>query len=82
VLRAAFAEARGIAEALEASLRLRIFIGPSAPELHGLYWETLRDLDGDAHLPMSERVLYHRHPAGDCRRAPDAGSTDSGDSRV
>jgi hypothetical protein len=60
-VRSAFAEARGIAEALEATLRLRLFVGPGAPELHGLHWETLRDPDGDGPLPMSERVLFSRY---------------------
>ena len=49
--------------AVDAPLRLRLVIGPSAPELHGLLWETLphpADLDGAAGLATSERILLSR----------------------
>src|SRR5512136_243107 len=36
----AFAQARASAQSLGAPLRLRLMIGPSAPELHSLRWET------------------------------------------
>src|SRR5215212_8131358 len=42
-VKTAFAQARTNAQALDASLRLRLFIDSAAPELHGLRWETLRD---------------------------------------
>jgi hypothetical protein len=42
-LRMAFAQARTSAQSQNAALRLRLFIGASAPELHGLRWELLRD---------------------------------------
>src|SRR3712207_3365926 len=46
-IRASFAQARGHAATQEMPLRLRLFIHPSAPELHSLRWETLRDpVDG------------------------------------
>src|SRR4051794_18913247 len=38
------------AEAIDAALRIRLFIGPSAPELHGLKWELLRDPDSGERL--------------------------------
>lgn len=38
-------------------LRLRILIGLSAPELHGLRWELLRDPDTKLPLATSERIL-------------------------
>src|SRR5882724_27456 len=57
----AFAQARSTAQTLEACLRLRLFIGPSATELHSLRWETLRDpQDGSAFL-TSERLLFSRY---------------------
>jgi CHAT domain/SIR2-like domain len=57
----AFAQARSTAETLDAFLRLRLFIGPSAPELHSLRWETLRDpQDGSAFL-TSGRLLFSRY---------------------
>ena len=36
-----FEKARTVAQTLETPLRVRLFIGPSAPELHRLRWETL-----------------------------------------
>src|SRR5438552_480871 len=49
-VRAAFAQARSGAASLDVPLRLRLFVGPSAPELHGLRWETMRDPEDDAPL--------------------------------
>ena len=50
----AFAQARSTAQTQEVPLRLRLFIGPSAPELHSLRWETLRDpQDGSGSSPVS-----------------------------
>ncbi len=60
-VRSAFAQARGNAQALEATLRLRLFIGPGAPELHNLRWETLRDPQTDSPLLTSEQVLFSRY---------------------
>jgi len=60
-LKAAFAQARSSAQVLNAPLRLRLFIGPTAPELHSLRWETLRDpLDGSP-LLTSQQVLFSRY---------------------
>ena len=57
----AFRAAWQNAQSLGSPLRLRLFIGPSAPELHGLRWETLRDpLDGAA-LLTGERILFSRY---------------------
>ena len=41
--RKAFAGARANAQAARVPLRVRLFIGLDAPELHSLRWETLRD---------------------------------------
>ena len=59
-LRQALAQARSAAQSLDVPLRLRLLIGPSAPELHALRWETLRDPEADAPL-LSEQVLFSRY---------------------
>ncbi|MGH2770427.1 MAG: CHAT domain-containing protein, partial [Actinomycetota bacterium] len=56
-----FAQARVAAESQDLPLRVRLFIGPSAPELHALRWETLRDPDDDAWLATNENVLFSRY---------------------
>jgi len=61
-LRNAFDQARAVAEAKDMALRLRLFVGPSAPELHGLFWESLRDpADGITPLFTGERILFSRY---------------------
>jgi len=57
----AFAQARSTAQVLEVGLRLRLFIGPSAPELHSLRWETLRDPQDGSPLLTGEQVLFSRY---------------------
>jgi hypothetical protein len=57
----AFAQARSTVQALDASLRLRLLIGPSAPELHSLCWETLRDPKDGSSLFTSEHLLFSRY---------------------
>jgi hypothetical protein len=57
----AFAQARSTAEAREVPLRLRLFVGPSAPELHNLRWETLRDPQDGSHLLTGEQILFSRY---------------------
>jgi hypothetical protein len=60
-LRTAFAEARAVADAGNLALRLRLFVGPSAPELQVLYWEALRNPDDGAPLFTGERILFSRY---------------------
>jgi hypothetical protein len=60
-VQSAFAQTRSTAQALDAFLRLRLFIGPSAPELHSLRWETLRDPQNDSAFLTSERLLFSRY---------------------
>jgi hypothetical protein len=60
-LRTAFAEARAIAASNKSMLRLRLLIGPSAPALHHLNWEALRDPDDGTPLFTGERVLLSRY---------------------
>ncbi len=55
--KAAF-DARGIV------IRLRLLIGPSAPELHSLRWELLLDPDTRQQLATSERILFSRFMLG------------------
>jgi hypothetical protein len=60
-LKAAFIQARSNAEALSANLRVRLFVDPTAPELHTLWWELLRDpRDGNC-LFTSEQILFSRY---------------------
>lgn len=67
-LRAAFAQARAAADTADIPLRIRLFIAPSAPELHLLRWETLRDPEEDRPLLTDERLLFSRYlAAGDWR---------------
>jgi CHAT domain len=60
-VRTAFAEARAIADGSTATLRLRLLVGPSAPELRGLYWEALRNPDDGSPLFTGERILLSRY---------------------
>ena len=41
-------------------LRVRLLIGPSAPELHGVRWELLLDPESRQPLATSERILFSR----------------------
>jgi hypothetical protein len=59
----------GIATNLDTPVRLRLFVGPSAPELHELRWETLRHPGNDAPLLTSDRLLFSRYlSSSDWRR--------------
>lgn len=57
----AFAQALSSAASLDAPLRLRLLIGASAPELHGLRWETLRDPADGSPLATGENLLFSRY---------------------
>ncbi|MGE3267660.1 MAG: CHAT domain-containing protein [Chloroflexota bacterium] len=58
-----FIEARHHADAHRLTLRLRLFIHPSAPELHSVRWETLRRLEEDNDLPLisSDNLYFSRY---------------------
>jgi len=56
-----FAQARTGAESLHAPLRVRLLIGPGAPELNTLYWEALYDTQNKAPLFTGENVLFSRY---------------------
>ena len=56
-----FTLARERAATESGPLRLRLRIGPSAPELHAVRWELLRDPENrDANLVTQERVIFSR----------------------
>ena len=57
----AYAEARAISEDKSTPLRVRLLIGPSAPELNNLYWETLRDPESKRSLGASQNILFSRY---------------------
>jgi hypothetical protein len=61
VVRSAFAQARASAEAQDLQLRLRLLIGPTAGELHGLHWEMLRDPQTNAPLSSDQNLLFSRY---------------------
>ncbi len=59
----AWAQARAVTQAQTPplGLRVRLNIGPSAPELNALYWELLRDPQSGAPLSTDENVLFSRY---------------------
>ena len=50
-----------IARALHLALRLRLFIGHDAPELHGIWWETLVDPATGTPVLMREDFVFSRY---------------------
>ncbi|HZD11024.1 MAG TPA: CHAT domain-containing protein, partial [Candidatus Binatia bacterium] len=60
-VRTPFETARSSAESLNVPLRLRLLIDETAPELHGVWWETLRDPRDGACLCTDENVLLSRY---------------------
>jgi hypothetical protein len=62
-LKTFFAQARAqLAQDPPVPLRLRLYVGSSAPELHNLRWETLRDPQRpDVLLALDENVLLSRY---------------------
>ncbi len=63
-----FAQARASAESLKAPLRIRLLIGPSAPELNTIYWEALHDSQAKTPLFTGENILISRYlSSGDWR---------------
>ncbi len=59
-VRTALAEAQSAAFSQELSIRFRLFIGPSAPELQSLHWEKLIISDG-VFLSLTKRMLFSRY---------------------
>ena len=60
-VQSAFDQARSSSQSLNLPLRLRLLIGPSAPELHSLRWETLRDTQDDSPLFTGENLVFSRY---------------------
>jgi hypothetical protein len=60
-VRQAFAVAYSSAQSQDKPLRLRLYIGSSALELHSLRWETLRHPDDDTLLTTGDQVLFSRY---------------------
>jgi hypothetical protein len=59
-IRERFARARATAQSQRLPLRVRLFIGPSAPELHLLRWETLREPQEHDRLLTDDHLLFSR----------------------
>jgi hypothetical protein len=67
-IQTAFAQARTSAQSLSMPLRIRLMIGPSAPELHRLLWELLCDPQDGSPLATNENILFSRyHSSSDWR---------------
>jgi hypothetical protein len=60
-LQSAFAQVRASAQTLSAAVRMRLLIGPSAPELHSVRWEMLSDPQDGSPLSTSENLLFSRY---------------------
>jgi hypothetical protein len=60
-VQAAFAQVRASAQAMDAPLRIRMLIGPSAPELHALHWELLCDPHDGEPLSTRANVFFSRY---------------------
>ncbi|UCH61130.1 MAG: CHAT domain-containing protein [Anaerolineales bacterium] len=56
-----FGQARASAQSQDVPIRLRLLVGPSAPELHRLHWETLRDPQDNSPLFTGENLLFSRY---------------------
>jgi hypothetical protein len=60
-IKEAFAKAWTNSQSKNASLRIRLFIGPSAPELQNLRWETLQNPQTGASILTNENILFSRY---------------------
>ncbi len=60
-VKSAFAQAFAAAQSGSVPLRMELLIGPSAPELHGLHWETLRDPSDGSPLCTNQNILFSRY---------------------
>lgn len=58
---ATYRQARAAADSRGRPLRVRLLVGPDAPELHAVRWETLRDPEDDAALLTNENVVFSRY---------------------
>jgi hypothetical protein len=60
---AEYAKVKTAVESSNQFLRVKLFVGPSASELHPLRWELLTDPDTHAPLATSEKILFSRFGA-------------------
>ncbi len=60
-VKSAFAQAFAAAQSNNLPLRVQLMIGPSAPELHALHWETLRDPADGSPLCTNQNILFSRY---------------------
>jgi hypothetical protein len=60
IVKTTFGSARKVADDNDVELRVRLMVGPTAPELHWLRWEAARDEKGDT-LFTGERLLFSRY---------------------
>jgi hypothetical protein len=59
-LREFYGRNKAVFDSRALAIRLRLLIGPSAPELHSLRWELLLDPETKQQLATSERILLSR----------------------
>ena len=59
-LREFYGRNKAVFDTNEVMIRLRLLVGPSAPELHRLRWELLLDPETKQPLATSERILFSR----------------------
>ena len=59
-VRAKYGQFKAAVEGADDSLRVKLFVDRSAPELHSLRWELLTDPDTGQPLATSERILFSR----------------------
>jgi len=59
-VRLLYGKVKTAVEASSLFLRLRLLVGPSAPELNGLRWELLSDPETKAPFATSEKILFSR----------------------
>ncbi len=62
-VRQAFEHARSYAQHHDVPLRVRLLVGPTASELHAVWWETLRDPQDGTALLTDESILFSRYLA-------------------
>lgn len=56
-----YRQCKAAAQALGITMRVRLFVGPSAPRLHAVRWETIRDVDDGSPLLTDEAVVFSRY---------------------
>src|SRR5262249_2020916 len=60
IVRARYGEFKGSVEGANLSMRVKLFVDPSAPKLHPLRWELLTDPKTNQPMATSEQILFSR----------------------